>query len=180
VGSTWSVDWRGAAAVVVLGVIGLIAWRSFDGASSDSSDSETSERTAATTVAAEPTVAPTTVRRTTTTSSTSTTTSTTVAPGPRVDIVGEIKPCRFGDECLVASFTVVGFDDDPDRYECIYPNSRSEFGFNDDGKDDACFSGDEGDTIAIDVDGVVSNTISAENLDGDRPNDDAAADADGE
>jgi hypothetical protein len=164
-GSSWSVDWRGAAVVVVLGVIALVAWRWIDDVSVGSGDSEPADVASSSTVE---TAAPTTtVRRTTTTSSTSTSTSTTtIDPGPRVDIVGEVKPCRFGDDCLVASFSVSGFDDAPDRYECIYPNSRSEFGFDDDGKDDACFSGDEGDTIAIEVDGVVSKTISAENLDG--------------
>jgi hypothetical protein len=166
VGSAWSVDWRGAAVVVVLIVIGLIAWRWIDGASIGSGDSGTAEIVASTVAETDPTEVSTTVRRTTTTSSTSTSTTTTTEPGPRVDIEGAIKPCRFGSACLVASFTVSGFDDQPDRYVCVYPNSRSEFGFVNDGEDDACFSGDEGDTIAIEVAGVVSKTISADNLEG--------------
>ena len=154
--------------MVVFGVIAFVAWRWVDGTSIGSSGSDAVETTASATAETDPTVAPTTtVRRTTTTSSTSTTTATTTTePARRVDIDGEVKPCRFGDACLVASFTIVGFDDQPDRYVCIYSNSRSEFGFNGDGEDDACFTADDGDTIAIEVDGVVSNTIAEDDLDG--------------
>lgn len=75
-----------------------------------------------------------------------------------------MKPCRFGDSCLVASFTIVGFEESPGRYDCIYSNSQSEFTFNDDGSDDACLTGDAGDTITIEVDGVRSATISEQSL----------------
>lgn len=92
--------------------------------------------------------------------------TTTVASERRVLIRGEMKPCRFGSSCLVASFTIEGFDPHPGRFECIYPNSRRDFGFNNDGVDDACFTADDGDTIIIEIDGVRSATISEANLDG--------------
>ena len=88
------------------------------------------------------------------------------APDRQVLISGEMKPCRFGADCLVASFTIDGFDEHPGRFVCIYPNSRSDFGFNDDGVDDACLTADDGDTITIEVDGIRSSTISEQNLDG--------------
>lgn len=151
--------------MVLLGAVAFVAWRWIDGASDDQGVSESAQTPVTTTAETASTDASTTtVRRTTTTTSTSTTTTTD--PVPRVDIIGEVKPCRFGTDCLVASFTIAGFDGEPDRYVCIYPNSRSEFGFRGDGEDDACFSGDEGDTIAIEVAGVESKTISAENLEG--------------
>ncbi len=77
-----------------------------------------------------------------------------------------MKPCRYGDRCLVASFTIDGFREHPGRFTCIYPKSQSEFTFNDDGVDDACLTADDGDTIIIEVDGVRSATISEQDLDG--------------
>ncbi len=81
-------------------------------------------------------------------------------------ISGEMKPCRYGSNCLVASFTIEGFDPHPGRFVCVYPNSRSDFGFKGNGVEDACLSGDRGDTISIEVDGVQSAEISEGNLDG--------------
>lgn len=77
-----------------------------------------------------------------------------------------MKPCRFGDDCLVASFTIDGFDEHPGRFTCIYPNSQREFSFNNDGVDEACLTADDGDTITIEIDGVQSATISEQDLDG--------------
>lgn len=159
--SSWSINWGGAIAVLVAVVIVLIlALQGGDDGPTDAGGSSTST---ATTVAA-PSTTRSTVAATTTTQA-PTTTSTTVARR-RVLIRGEVKPCRFGAECLVAHFEIEGFDPHPGRFTCIYPNSTSEFGFNDDDVVDACLSGDEGDTITIEVDGVRSATISAEHLDG--------------
>jgi len=109
-----------------------------------------------------------TVTSTTTPRSTPRSTSTTSNPPtePTVNITGEMKPCRFGDNCLVASFTIDGFDDPPETFTCIYPNSEREFSFRDGGKEDACITADEGDTITIEVGGVASRTISEEQLEG--------------
>jgi hypothetical protein len=83
-----------------------------------------------------------------------------------VVIRGETKPCRFGDDCLVASFGLDGFDEHSGTYSCIYADSRSDFTFNQDLVADACFTADDSDTITIEVDGVRSATISKSNLDG--------------
>ena len=77
-----------------------------------------------------------------------------------------MKPCRFGDNCLVAGFVIEGFDPHPGRFLCIYPNSQSDFSFNDNDVEEACLTGDAGDTITIEVDGVRSATISERRLDG--------------
>lgn len=125
----------------------------------------------ATTVATVATVAttapPITVDVTTTTTARSTTVATTTtAPERQVLVRAEMKPCRFGDNCLVASFTLVGFEQTAGQFTCIYPNSARDFSFQDSGKDDACITADEGDTITIVVDGVRSATVSEENLTG--------------
>src|SRR5690606_35432207 len=95
---------------------------------------------ATTTTVARPTTAaprPTTTSSTTTTSTTTTTTlpPTTVPAGPAVHAFGEVKPCRFGDACLVVSFTVSGFPEPlPTSFLCVYPNSQREFSFDGFGK----------------------------------------------
>ncbi len=81
-------------------------------------------------------------------------------------ISGEMKPCKYGASCLVASFEIVGFEEQPGRFDCIYPNSRRDFTFHEVSVADACLTGDAGDTIAIEVDGVLSATISEANLTG--------------
>lgn len=162
--SSWSFNWGGAITVLVVVVLALLVSQRFGG--DDPTDADADDA-AATTVPSTTVVAATTTS--TVVSATTTrppSTTSTTAPGPRVLIRGEVEPCRFGSECLVAHFRIEGFDQHPGRFTCIYPNSTSEFGFNDDDVEEACLSGDEGDTIAIEVAGVRSATISAEHLDG--------------
>lgn len=167
----WSVNWAGAGVLLVVIVVGLVAWRSLGGggdadvASSSGvdvagADGSTQPPTASTaipttTLAATTTLAPATVAPTTST-----------APERRVIIRGEIEPCRFGDRCLVASFTLEGFEQLSGEFSCIYPNSVSRFSYRDGGREDACLTADEGDTIAIEVGGVRSPVVSEENLTG--------------
>ncbi len=160
---SWSINWPGAITVLIVAVVVLLVTQlRGDDDSTDASSAATSTVSATTDVVSATTSS--TVAATTTTNA-ATTTSTTIARR-QVLIRGEVKPCRFGAECLVAHFEIEGFDPHPGRFTCLYPNSRSDFGFNDDDVEDACLTGDEGDTITIEVDGVRSATISAENLDG--------------
>jgi len=167
--SGWAINWLGLVVVLLIAVAVLV----ISGWLGSSNTSDPSEQLSATGTTApveetprsttpEPSAIPTSAAPTTISSST----TSTVAPGKRVIISGEMKPCRFGANCLVASFTIEGFDEHPGRFVCIYPNSRSDFSFNDGDVDDACVTADAGDTIIIEVDGVRSSTISEQNLEG--------------
>lgn len=162
--SQWTVNWWGLVALVLVALVTISMWRWLVDSGNDSSEQlgvvDTSAPTDTTTPSTQPpttTIPPTTTQRSTTT---------TVASGPQVLIKGEMKPCRFGENCLVAGFTIDGFDEHPGRFVCIYPNSQSEFTFNNDGVDEACLTGDDGDTITIEIGGVRSATISEQDLDG--------------
>ncbi len=164
--SQWTVNWWGLVALVIVALVTIGTWRWLAGSGNDPSEQlggiDTSAPTDTTTPITEPTTttvapAPPTTQRSTTT---------TVASGPQVQIRGEMKPCRYGANCLVASFTIDGFDEHPGRFTCIYPNSERDFTFNNDGVDEACLTGDAGDTITIEVGGVQSATISEQDLDG--------------
>lgn len=163
--SEWSFEWWGLLPLLLIVVVAIVGWRSIGSGSDGGSVAEapvvTTVPVATTTAAA---VTTSTVTSTTTPRSTSTTSN--PPTGPTVNITGEMKPCRFGDDCLVASFTIDGFDDPPETFTCIYPNSEREFSFRDGGKEDACITADEGDTITIEVGGVASRTISEEQLEG--------------
>lgn len=173
--SGWTVNWRGLVAVLLIATTVVIAWRSLEdspvgpnaGDRSDQLDPSTTSAPPQPVGQSAPGTSPgrstTTTRRPRTTGPPATT---TVAAARQVLISGETKPCRFGPNCLVASFTIDGFDEHPGRFVCIYSNSRNDFGFSNDGVDDACFTADIGDTITIEVDGVRSATISEQNLDG--------------
>jgi hypothetical protein len=163
--SEWSFEWRGLVPLVAIVVVAIVGWRVIGGGGSDADDDRADDVAAVTTTERVVTTT-TTVPVTTAAPTTVPVTTTTEPPEPTVNIVGEMKPCRFGDNCLVASFTIEGFDDPPDTFTCIYPNSQRDFSFQDGGKDDACITADEGDTIAIEVGGVTSATISEEDLDG--------------
>jgi hypothetical protein len=169
--SGWAFDWRGLVVVVLVVTAAVIIWRwssssqpddssdGFDTASSEPIDSI--EEVAPGTTIEEPTTTTGPPRTTAARSATTTATS-----RRRVVIRGERKPCRFGDDCLVASFGLDGFDEHSGTYSCIYADSRSDFTFNLDLVADACFTADDSDTITIEVDGVRSATISKTNLDG--------------
>ena len=97
------------------------------------------------------------------TTSTSATTSTTAATDPEgraVSITARIGECRFGTECLIAGFTLVGFPSEG-TYVCEFDDgSRFEFRYLGDGADVACAT--SGDAITIEVDGVRSATATRE------------------
>jgi hypothetical protein len=167
--SQWSVNWWGLVAVVVIASMTIVTWRWLAGSGNDPSEQLSVSGTSAPTDSAEtttPSTQPPPTALAPATSPSQPSTTTTVATGPLVLIRGEMKPCRYGDSCLVASFTIDGFDEHPGRFTCIYPNSRREFPFNNDGVDEACLTADDGDTITIEIDGVQSATISEQDLDG--------------
>ena len=162
--SGWEINWGGVAGLVAVVAVVAIAWSWLGG-----SDADEGLATVDAPTATSAPVRSTTTRVTTTTVAPTTTTTAapqTTVPERRVIIRGEVKPCQFGDRCLSASFVIEGFDEHPGRFACIYPNSVSDFGFNDNDVDDACLTGDAGDTITIEVAGVRSATISEDDLDG--------------
>lgn len=166
--SQWSFNWTGLAAIVAIGALIFIGWRWLAGSNDDSAGELSIVDTSEPTVTVETTTPRTTLPTTTVppTPTTRPTTTTTEVPEARIVISGEMRPCRFGDNCLVANFTIEGFDEHPGRFTCIYPNSQRDFSFNDNDVDEACVTADQGDTITIDIDGLRSATISEENLDG--------------
>ncbi len=171
--SGWTINWWGLVAVLLIAATTVVTWRWLAGSSGNNDIRSNQLDAGATTAPTDSLVG--TARSTTAEPSTTIrpdptpilpSTTSMGAPDRQVLISGEMKPCRFGADCLVASFTIDGFDEHPGRFVCIYPNSRSDFGFNDDGVDDACLTADDGDTITIEVDGIRSSTISEQNLDG--------------
>lgn len=166
--SGWSFNWIGLVPVALLLIAAIVVSKRIGGDSRDTAVTAAPTITAAaTTTVATPaqSAAPTTIPATTTPP----TTSPTPLPERRVIISGEMKPCRFGANCLAASFRIEGFQTHPGRFACIYPNSQREFEFNDDDVVDACLTADPGDTISIEVGGVRSAEISERNLDGAPP-----------
>jgi hypothetical protein len=170
--SQWTFNWSGLVTVVLIALLVVVLWRWLPGSGVDSLTGDRSNEpapapTTAPAVGADGTV-PTTVGPTTTLVRPTVPDSptTTVALERQVQISGEMKPCRFGDNCLVASFAIAGFAEHPGRYVCVFPNSRYDFSFKGDQVEDACMTAQSSDTIAIEVAGVLSATISDGNLDG--------------
>ena len=165
--SQWTINWSGLVALLLIASLTLVTWRWLAGSGDDPSEGLSIGDTSAPTDSTEP---PPATRPPATTAqpapATTQPTTTTVASGAQVRISGEMRPCRYGANCLVAGFTIDGFDEHPGRFTCIYPNSRREFSFNNDGVDEACLTADAGDTITIEIDGIRSATISEEALDG--------------
>jgi hypothetical protein len=173
-GSGWMLNWWGLVPVLLVAITAIVGWRWLDGNSAGSNDGDDSLQIgeAPTTSSADSSAGSSAPEPSTTTTMPLTPvlpSTTSVAPDRQVLITGEMKPCKFGANCLVASFTIMGFDELPDRYLCIYPNSRRDFGLTNDRIDDACLTADRGDTITIEVDGVSSATISEAQLDGAEP-----------
>jgi hypothetical protein len=122
--------------------------------------------TTSTTTTSTSTTSTTTTSTTTSTTTTSTTTTTTPvaevhdATGPRVTIVGRVGPCTFGDDCLIADFTIEAFPSPQDEFVCEFENgSRYTFRFGGGGAERACATSSDGGTITIEVGGVRSETI---------------------
>ncbi len=118
----------------------------------------------ATTAAPETTAAPSTTAAPETTAAPSTTAAptTTVAAaavGPRIVIEPRNEPCKFGNDCLVAGFTLVEFGEQPDSFVCEFADgSRYTFPLETRSVSYACATGSRGDSITIDIDGVRSET----------------------
>lgn len=167
----WRVNWWGIVPLAVVAVLAFVGFRMAGLGDDDSADprrgaGSTAPSSSTTTVPVRPQPATTVATAVTTAAPVVTTVPpTTVPPGPAVQAWGEVKPCRFGDACLSVSFSVSGFPDPiPTTFTCIYPNSTREFSFTDTGKVDACLTGDEGDIVHIEVAGVRSGPVSADNL----------------
>lgn len=112
------------------------------------------------------TVAPSTTQATSTAAPPTTGATTTTAPtsgpttGPRVEIAATIDQCGSSPNCLVASFSIVGFDSAPTEYVCEFGDGeRLAFGFGGDEVARACSTGSADASITIEVDGVRSATV---------------------
>jgi hypothetical protein len=80
--------------------------------------------------------------------------------GRSVQIAGSTRSCRFGDNCLIAGFTLVGFPGGVHEYVCEFADgSRHTFWFETQSVAYACATGRQPDSITIEVDGVRSETI---------------------
>lgn len=90
-----------------------------------------------------------------------TTVPTAVSPGgPAVTIIGSVGPCRFGSACLLAGFALHDFNTQPSEFVCEFSDgSRYTFRFTQPEVARACATGDPGDSITIEVDGVRSDTF---------------------
>lgn len=166
--SGWRINWLGLVPLAIAAVFAVTAWRAFDlgGEGTVDAGPATSLVTSSSVPAAPAPVVAATVPAVpplTTPPVASTTTPPTPA-GPVIVAFGELGPCRFGDTCLLVGFTTTGFDPPAAQYTCVYPESRSTFSFDGVGQFQACMSGDEGDVISIEVDGVASAPVSADNL----------------
>lgn len=167
--SGWSVNWWGFVPLAIVAALAFVGFRAAGFGDDEPDQAEAAEtpiaRATTTTVRPRPTsttAAPTT---TTTVAVVPTVPTTTAAPVPTVRAWGEIGPCRFGDTCLAVSFAISGFPEPlPTTFLCVYPNSTRQFSFQGDGELDACLTGDEGDTVYIEVAGVRSAGVSATTL----------------
>lgn len=120
---------------------------------------QTSTTAAPTTAAATPPTATSTVASATTAATNSSATS---APGGTgvVRVEGREAPCQFGDDCLVADFTIAGFDPPPREYVCEFEDgSRFTFQFDSSGVEGACATATSTATITVEVAGVRSDTV---------------------
>lgn len=87
---------------------------------------------------------------------------TTDAVGRVVSVTGTSGECRFGSDCLIASFTLVGFAAEGD-YVCEFGDgSRFAFRYVGDAATDACAT--SGLSITIEVDGLRSETLTRASL----------------
>ena len=167
--SGWQVNWWGFVPLAIVAVLAFVGFRAAGLGGDDPAEAEAagSPVTRPSTTTIRPRLTTTTVAPTTTTTlaAVPTVPPTTVPAGPAVRAWGEIGPCRFGDTCLAVSFAISGFPEPlPTSFLCVYPNSTRQFTFQGDGELDACLTGDEGDTVYIEVAGVRSGGVSATSL----------------
>ena len=77
-------------------------------------------------------------------------------------IDGRTGACRFGPNCLIASFRLDGFPREG-NYICEFRDgTRVTFRYVGDGAEDACAASGRNPSITIEVDGVRSATITRE------------------
>lgn len=77
-----------------------------------------------------------------------------------VSIAGRFGACPFGPSCLIAAFSTSGFNPAPNVYTCIFSNgSRYNIAFGGGSVTTACYTNDRPDSIAIEVAGVRSGTV---------------------
>lgn len=147
--------WASAGAGLLVGLLVVVLVFSLT-SPSDDNPIKANEPTAA---------APTTVDKSgpgpATTSTTVVVSTTTIAPSdPTVTITRSIGPCKYGESCLIASFTISDFAEPPSEFVCIFhDDSRFTFRFEGDGAENACNTATKPSSITIEVDGVLSETI---------------------
>ncbi|MDW3213152.1 MAG: hypothetical protein R8G01_04085 [Ilumatobacteraceae bacterium] len=127
----------------------------------------TTDTTTDTTDTSTPATTVTTTPVTTTPVTTTPVTTTVAAPdGRSIDIRGRVEECRFGAQCLIASFSADGFPSEGE-YVCEFDDgSRFTFRYAGGGGLDACATSGASPSITIEIDGVRSATITREAPDG--------------
>jgi hypothetical protein len=82
------------------------------------------------------------------------------ADGRVIEIASRIEPCKFGSRCLVAGFSLSGFETQPDSFVCEFASgARYTFPLKRSDVDYACATSGSGDSITIEIDGVRSETV---------------------
>lgn len=90
----------------------------------------------------------------------------TTSSDRRVAIRGRVEGCRFGSACLIASFSAIGFPTEGD-YVCEFGDgTRFTFRYAGGGALDACSTAGASPSITIEIDGVRSETITRDTVDG--------------
>ncbi len=86
-----------------------------------------------------------------------------VAPavdGPTVSITSQVGPCKYGNACLLAGFTISQFSVRPQEFVCEFGDgSRYTFRFDSGGVSQACATNAADASITIEVGGVRSATV---------------------
>lgn len=121
---------------------------------------------ATTTAPATSSIAPASTTDTSTTDTSTTSTSVPAGTDRRIDIRGRVEDCRFGADCVIASFSAIGFASEGD-YVCEFGDgSRFTFRYAGGGAIDACSTSGADPSITIEIDGVRSSTITRDEPDG--------------
>lgn len=96
-----------------------------------------------------------------------TTTATTATPSApttgSVSLASRVTGCEYGPTCLVAGFSIIGFQPAPETYTCVFANGdRYDFPLAGSTVNTACYTADRPDSITVEVAGTRSNTASWE------------------